>query len=74
MRGFKKFLGLNLKTAPRWKDRDINNTQLNIGGNRQVVKLLDLIYENANIYLDRKYEKYLEIKRLYNEFINNCRA
>lgn len=72
--GIQKFLGLNLKTAPRWKDRDINNTQLNIGGNRQVVKLLDLIYENANIYLDRKYEKYLEIKRLYNEFINNCRA
>lgn len=72
--GIQNFLGTHLKTAPRWKDRDVNNTQLNIGGNKQVLRLLDLLYGNANIYLDRKYEKYLEIKRLYNEFINNCRA
>lgn len=72
--GVQNFLETHLKTAPRWKDRDVNNTQLNIGGNKQVLRLLDLLYGNANIYLDRKYEKYLEIKRLYNEFINNCRA
>ena len=31
-------------------------------GGRYVIKYLDDIYENANIYLDRKYEKYLILK------------
>lgn len=34
---------------------------LELGGNKQVKKFLDLIYKDAIIYLDRKYEKYLEL-------------
>lgn len=31
------------------------------------LKFLDYIYDNCNIYLDRKYKKYLKAKRIYNE-------
>lgn len=39
--------------------RDINYRVLNICGQRQVEKTLDYIYKDATIYLDRKYEKYI---------------
>lgn len=35
-------------------------TTLSVGGNQQVKKLLDWMYQDATIYLTRKYEKYLE--------------
>ena len=39
---------------------------LQINGNIQVLKILDeFIYRDANIYLDRKYKKYLELKAMY---------
>lgn len=37
-------------------------TTLSVGGNLQVEKLLDWLYQDATIYLPRKYEKYLEFK------------
>jgi hypothetical protein len=37
-------------------------TTLSVGGNLQVMKVLDWLYKNATIYLPRKYEKYLEFK------------
>lgn len=39
----------------------------NLGGNRQVLSFCNKMYENASIYLDRKYERYLELKKKYNE-------
>lgn len=39
-------------------------TTLSVGGNLQVKKVLDWLYQDATIYLLRKYEKYLE-------FLNN---
>lgn len=41
--------------------KDNINFQLKIGGNLQVRKILDIIYKDATVYLDRKYEKYLEV-------------
>ena len=35
-------------------------TSLSVGGNLQVKKVLDWLYQNATIYLPRKYEKYQE--------------
>lgn len=38
-------------------------TTLLVGGNIQVMKALDWLYQDATIYLPRKYEKYLEFKK-----------
>lgn len=32
-------------------------------GTKQILKILDLLYSNSNIYLNRKYEKYLRFKK-----------
>lgn len=37
-------------------------TTLSVGGNLQVRKILDWLYQDATIYLPRKYEKYLELR------------
>lgn len=44
-----------------YKDRE--NWKLQIRRKQDVLKLLDLLYENANIYLDRKYKKVINIKQ-----------
>lgn len=33
-------------------------------GNRKVEKILDWMYKDSTIYLDRKYKKYLQLKLL----------
>lgn len=40
-------------------------TTLSVGGNKQVKKVLDWLYQDATIYLPRKYEKYLEFNKSY---------
>lgn len=57
----KDILGLNLNLEKRKKDKK-NNYSLSVGGNRQVERILDLLYSNANIYLDRKYSRYMRLK------------
>lgn len=42
---------------------------LEFGGNLKTQKILDLLYKNAIIYLDRKYQRYLDLCNL-----NNSRA
>lgn len=37
-----------------------------VRGNKQVSKLLDWLYLDTNLYLERKYNKYLELKSLHN--------
>ena len=34
--------------------------QINFTGNQQVKRILNILYHDATIYLDRKYEKYRE--------------
>lgn len=34
------------------------HARVNLGGNRQCMRILDELYEDANIYLNRKYKKY----------------
>lgn len=46
----------------RYKERNNNNLTLAICGNRVIENILDWIYYDSNIYLDRKYEKYLVLK------------
>lgn len=40
-------------------------SSLELKGNIQVKKFLDSIYEESNIHLDRKYDKYLSLKSYY---------
>lgn len=47
--------------SDRYKERDNNNLQVNICGNNVVRKILDWLYEDANIKMERKYNKYLEL-------------
>ena len=39
-------------------------SEFKFGGNQLVYRVLSHLYNNSNIYLDRKYEKYLELKQL----------
>lgn len=47
--------------SDRYPDRDNNNLQMNICGNQVVKRILDWLYKDANIYMNRKYNKYLEL-------------
>lgn len=46
----------------RYKERDNNNLQTSICGNLVVSRILDWLYKDANIYMQRKYNKYIELK------------
>jgi len=39
---------------------------LTLGGNKLVPTIMDKLYQDAKIYLDRKYEKYLQMKKMLN--------
>lgn len=63
LNGIQKVFGYNKKLGKRWNDNK-NNYALDISGNRQVYTFLTTLYENATIYLERKYERYLELKNI----------
>ena len=57
-----KFFGKeNSKLYKRHPEKDTDNYQFNIGGNYQILRCLDMLYKDATVYLDRKYERYLKI-------------
>ena len=37
---------------------------LKTGGNNQIIKFFEWLYKDATIYLERKYNKFLEIKEI----------
>ena len=51
------------KKTKRHESRDEYCVQIKYCGNNNTLKLLKFLYEDANIYLDRKYQKFLEIKK-----------
>jgi len=53
--------GCSTTCSDRYPDRDNNNIQCCVCGNRIVRNILDWLYEDATIYMDRKYNKYLEL-------------
>lgn len=56
----KRVLGLNgLGSISKRRKDNKNNYYLTIGGNIQVAKILNYLYDGAKLYLDRKYSKYL---------------
>lgn len=47
------------------KEGDNNNYTIATGQQKQVEVFLDYIYKDATVFLDRKYDKYLEFKKMY---------
>lgn len=63
--GIKNFFNKpDLKLVQRYPERKNNNYTLNFSGNVQCMDILNQMYENSSIYLDRKHEKYLGYKEL----------
>lgn len=50
----------------RWKDEK-DNWSIDIGGNRQVLEIMNILYDNTDVFLERKYNRYLKLKSLYSE-------
>lgn len=55
-----EFSGFKWTWSQRHPDKDVNNYQIACGVQDNIVKFLNLIYKNASIYLDRKYQRYQE--------------
>lgn len=64
----KEQLGFSAKKYYKRKDHQ-KVMSLEFGGNIKTQKILDLLYKDANLYLDRKYKRYLDLCNL-----NNSRA
>lgn len=56
-----------IKHVKRHEDRDGNYFQITIHRRREFIDVLDWLYQDSNIYLNRKYEKYLKIRGNYFE-------
>ena len=43
-----------------------NTVRMYLTTQKQAFKFLEYIYDNSNIYLDRKYNNFVNIKQIYN--------
>lgn len=62
--GIKKYLDLEHLTTSQ-ESRSEGVYYINFGGNLQVLEKLNIIYEDATVYLPRKYAVYQELKNKY---------
>jgi len=58
----RNILEINSHIEIRHKNRNNSTRQLRISGRKQIYKFLDWIYHGATIFIDRKYQKYLQEK------------
>ncbi len=56
-------LSVNIKTNIYYR-KETNSIRLMSGSKQEILKLINLLYSDANIYLDRKYKKINEIKSI----------
>lgn len=60
--GVKHFFNKDkLALVQRFPEREKDNYSVTFGGNDQALKIAKILYEDAKVYLDRKYEKYLKM-------------
>lgn len=52
----------NNKLTQRRPENEVNNWTYRFAGNLQVLRVLDYLYGNSKVHLDRKYEKYKELQ------------
>jgi transposase len=65
-------IGITSKIKKRHKDRNNTIRQLNIHGNKQIIKFLNWLYQDSSIYLQRKFNKTVELCREY-ENVNSLK-
>lgn len=67
----KIFINVNVNSylTKRHKNRKNNNYTLNVSGNKQIQRLMDWIYKDGTIFLQRKYYKYKELIEINNRKI-----
>ena len=51
----------------RYPERGKNNYTIKYCGNQQTFRVMSLLYDGAEVYLDRKYKKYLELNKYLKE-------
>lgn len=62
---FQYYITTKLKIDPsKIKKSDTGFCQIGWGGNNKTFKIIDWLYKDANIYLDRKYERYMRLKNI----------
>lgn len=59
---FKNKFNCSPAMSARYEERNNNNKQFVICGNRIILNILDWLYSGANTYMKRKYDKYLELQ------------
>lgn len=64
LEGLMDYFKINLTLQKRNNDNK-NSFTLDIGGNKKVLEKLDILYKDATIFLDRKYERYKLLQSLY---------
>ena len=57
----------------RHKQRDENTYSITIGGSTQVLTILDLMYKDSTVYLQRKYDKYLQARESILKYYSRAR-
>ena len=56
-----------LKTYKRHKDRDGSYVSIVFCGRKQVGRILHYLYDNTDIYIPRKYQKFQDMKEFFND-------
>ena len=63
----KKELNINITITDRYKDGRDTSFSIVISGENQILKVLDWLYKDSTIKLNRKYEVYLKCKKIRNK-------
>jgi len=63
--------GVDQSVAGLKRGNTITST-VGYGGNRRVALIMDWLYKDATIYLERKHDKYLELKQLIKQVDDKC--
>jgi len=61
---FKNNLKINSSITCRHPDKKNNIRTLRISGNKQVIKFMKWLYKDVDLYLERKYLKFVDIKNI----------
>lgn len=62
-----KTINVHTSFGKRYKNRNNNNYSLSVSGNLQIERFLDWLYKDSNIFLKRKYDKYIQLKQVNKE-------
>ena len=58
----KNILNIQNPLRQRFPGRDVNNYDIDVGGNIKVYKMLGLLYQNSSIHLDRKFDRFCQLR------------